>query len=109
MTLTHERGNGAAPAPSLQLLSGERRHIDREERARYEAYLAASLGSLGIDLQTPGTADTPRRLLQPLIDATERYDADPQRVTAYPTECYGGASCELAQSVEGPIPFFPLC
>ena len=109
MTLTHERGNGVAPAPSLKLLSGERRHIDREERARYEGYLGEILGSLGMDLQTPGTAETPRRLLQALIDATEGYDGDPKLVTVFPTECYGGASCELAQIVEGPIPFFALC
>lgn len=109
MTLTHERGNGVAPSPSLTLRSGERRHIDREERARYEGYLGEILGSLGMDLQTPGMAETPRRLLQALIDATEGYDGDPKLVTVFPTECYGGASCELAQIVEGPIPFFALC
>lgn len=109
MTLTHERGNGVAPSPSLTLLSGERRHIGREERARYEGYLGEILGSLGMDLQTPGTAETPRRLLQALIDATEGYDGDPKLLTVFPTECYGGASCELAQIVEGPIPFFALC
>ncbi len=27
----------------------------------------------------------------------------------FPTECHGDASCELAQIVEGPIPFFALC
>jgi GTP cyclohydrolase I len=30
-------------------------------------------------------------------------------LTAFPTECRGGADCELAQVVEGPIPFFALC
>jgi GTP cyclohydrolase IA len=109
MTLTHEPGNGVVPPPSLTLLSGDGRQIDAQQRARYERYLGEILGSLGMDLQTPGTAETPRRLLQALIDATEGYDGDPKLVTVFPTECHGGASCELAQIVEGPIPFFALC
>ncbi|MGH2456609.1 MAG: GTP cyclohydrolase I, partial [Candidatus Limnocylindria bacterium] len=44
-----------------------------------------------------------------LIDATDGYDGDPKLVTVFPTECHGDASCELAQIVEGPIPFFALC
>jgi GTP cyclohydrolase I len=66
-------------------------------------------GALGMDLDTPGTQETPRRFLQALIDATNGYDGDPKLVTVFPTECHGDASCELAQIVEGPIPFFALC
>ena len=62
-----------------------------------------------MDLDTPGTADTPRRYLAALFEATDGYDGDPKLLTAFPTECHGGASCELAQIVEGPIPFFALC
>ncbi len=29
------------------------------------------------------------------------YDGDPKLLTAFPTECRGGADCELAQVVEG--------
>lgn len=85
------------------------RAIDPEQRARYERYLAEILDALGLDLGTPGTADTPRRFLQALIDATEGYAGDPKLVTVFPTECHGGSSCELAQIVEGPIPFYALC
>jgi GTP cyclohydrolase I len=62
-----------------------------------------------MDLDTPGTAATPQRFLQALFDATEGYEGDPKLLTAFPTECHGGASCEIAQIVEGPIPFFSLC
>lgn len=109
MTLTHERGNGVAPSSPMELLAGDRRRIDPEQRGRYERYLGEILGSLGMDLDTPGTAETPRRLLQALIDSTEGYHGDPKLMTVFPTECHGGASCELAQIVEGPIPFFALC
>ena len=62
-----------------------------------------------MELDTPGTADTPRRFIQALLDATDGYDGDPKLLTAFPTECRGGADCELSQIVEGPIPFFGLC
>ena len=109
MTLTHERDNGVARSSPMELLVGDRRRIDSEQRGRYERYLGEILGSLGMDLDTPGTTETPRRLLQALIDSTEGYDGDPKLMTVFPTECHGGASCELAQIVEGPIPFFALC
>ena len=66
-------------------------------------------GALGMDLDTPGTADTPRRFVQALFDATAGYDGDPKLVTVFPTECHADSSCDLAQIVEGPIPFFALC
>jgi GTP cyclohydrolase I len=64
---------------------------------------------MGLKLNTPGTADTPRRFVRALFDSTEGYEGDPKLVTVFPTECYGGASCELSQVVEGPIPFTALC
>ena len=85
------------------------RQLTDADRARFEGYLAEVLAAAGLDLDTPGTAATPRRFLQALFDATDGYDGDPKLVTAFPTECHGGASCELAQIVEGPIPFFALC
>jgi len=109
MTVTHEHTNGTASAADLPWLAEEVRAIDPEKRARFERNLGEILGSLGMDLETAGTADTPRRFLQALIDATSGYAGDPKLVTVFPTECYGDASCELAQIVEGPIPFFALC
>ena len=44
-----------------------------------------------------------------MFDSTEGYEGDAKLVTAFPTECGGGADCELSQVVEGPIPFYSLC
>ena len=85
------------------------RQLADEDWARFEGYAAEMLGAFGMDLATPGTHDTPRRFVRALFEATDGYDGDPKLLTAFPTECHGGASCELAQVVEGPIPFFALC
>lgn len=103
----HDHGNGAQLAGAL--VAQHVRELALDRRNRYEGYLAEILGSLGMDLSMPGTAETPRRFLQALIDATDGYAGDPKLVTVFPTECHGDASCELAQIVEGPIPFFALC
>ncbi len=109
MTIAHEHTNGSAPSPRDALLAERLRAIGPEQRERFEGYLGEILGSLGMDLHAAGTAATPRRFLQALIDATEGYAGDPKLMTVFPTECYGDASCELAQIVEGPIPFYALC
>jgi len=85
------------------------RHVTDEDWARFEGYASEMLTSFGMDLTTPGTGDTPRRFVRALFDATDGYDGDPNLLTAFPTECRGGANCDLAQVVEGPIPFFALC
>ncbi len=102
----HETGTPDAALPQPLPRPPRIRSADRH---RYEANLAEILGALGMDLETPGTRDTPRRLLAALEDATDGYAGDPKLVTSFPTECHGGASCELSQIVEGPIPFFALC
>ncbi len=109
MTTTHPHSDGAAPSSGPELLQRHTRPIEKADRERFEGYLAEILGTLGMDLDTPGTVGTPRRFLQALIDATQGYEGDPKLVTVFPTECHGDASCELAQIVEGPIPFFSLC
>src|SRR4051795_434412 len=85
------------------------RRISPEQRARFESGVAEMFAALGMDLSTPGTAETPRRFVQAFIDATDGYDGDPKLVTVFPTECYSDSSCDLAQIVEGPIPFFAFC
>jgi GTP cyclohydrolase I len=85
------------------------RTLSPADRERFQGYLSEILGAAGLDLDTPGTVDTPRRFLQALFDATDGYDGDPKLLTAFPTECHGGANCDVAQIVEGPIPFFGLC
>jgi GTP cyclohydrolase I len=83
--------------------------IAPEDWARFEANVAEILTAFGLKVDKPGTRDTPRRFVRALFDSTEGYDGDPKLVTVFPTECYGGASCELSQVVEGPIPFTALC
>jgi GTP cyclohydrolase I len=85
------------------------REIPDVDWVRYEAYIGEIFGAFGLDLDSPGTATTPRRFLRAMFDATDGYDGDPKLLTAFPTECHGGANCELAQVIEGPIPFFALC
>ncbi|HEX5148004.1 MAG TPA: GTP cyclohydrolase I [Candidatus Limnocylindrales bacterium] len=89
--------------------NGPTRQLSEADWGRYEGYITEILGSFGLDLATPGTVDTPRRFLGAMYDATDGYDGDPKLLTAFPTECHGGANCELAQVVEGPIPFVGLC
>ena len=96
------------PSPRPALAPGRRR-LTAADRERFEGSLGEILAALGLDLDTPGTRATPRRLLEALIDATDGYDGDPKLITAFPTECHGGASCEIAQIAEGPIPFTSLC
>jgi GTP cyclohydrolase IA len=85
------------------------RHIPPADWERYERNIAEILGALGMDLDTPGTQSTPQRFLRAMYDATSGYDGDPKLLTAFPTECHGGANCEVSQVIEGPIPFFAFC
>jgi GTP cyclohydrolase I len=62
-----------------------------------------------MDLDTPGTRDTPRRFLRALFDSTSGYEGEPKLLTAFPTECRGGPDCRISQIIEGPISFFSLC
>jgi GTP cyclohydrolase I len=108
-------GLAGSRAPQLPLdlddenVRSRRAAISEEDFARFEANFAEVLTALGMNLESPGTRDTPRRFIRALFDATEGYDGDPKLVTVFPTECYGGSSCELSQVVEGPIPFTSLC
>jgi GTP cyclohydrolase I len=85
------------------------RHLTPAELERFEGNLAEILGALGMDLDTPGTRDTPRRFLQALRDATSGYDGDPKLRTAFPSERPDHVTGTHSQIVEGPIGFFALC
>lgn len=111
---SHDIGTDHGPAPwaggaVLTRPARAGRTIDEATWRRFEGEVAEILGALGLDLDTPATRDTPRRFLRALQDATDGYDGDPKLVTVFPTECRGGVDCELAQVVEGPIPFAALC
>jgi GTP cyclohydrolase I len=85
------------------------RQITPEQRQRFEAHLLEIFTALGLPPGAPGTAETPRRFLRALSDATGGYEGDQNLVTAFPAECRGGSDCRVSQVVEGPIPFFSLC
>jgi GTP cyclohydrolase IA len=85
------------------------RRLAAQERERLEGSVAEILSALGMDLDTPGTRDTPRRFLQALWDATAGYDGDAKVRTAFPSERPEGVSGAHSQIVEGPIAFFSLC
>jgi GTP cyclohydrolase I len=85
------------------------RSIPPERWLVYEGWVREILSAMGLPLETPGTAETPRRFLRALLDATDGYEGDPKLLTAFPTECRGGPDCRISQVIEGPIPFHALC
>src|SRR5918912_4563 len=85
------------------------RSVSEEQIRRFESYVADIFSAFGLDLDTPGTRDTPRRFVRALFDVTAGYDGDPKLLTAFQTECSGGPDCQLSQIIEGPIQFFSLC
>ena len=85
------------------------RSVSEEQIRRFESYVAEIFSAFGLDLDTPGTRDTPRRFVRALFDVTAGYDGDPKLLTAFETECSGGPDCQLSQIIEGPIQFFSLC
>lgn len=87
----------------------DRRQVSDEQWRVFERYVAEIFGAFGLDLNTPATAETPRRFLRAMFDATAGYDGDPKLLTVFETECRGGPDCRLSQVIEGPIRFFALC
>jgi GTP cyclohydrolase I len=85
------------------------RSISPERWQVFEGWMQEILSAMGLRPGTPGTAETPRRFLRALFDATEGYEGDANLVTAFPTECRGGPDCRISQVIEGPIPFHALC
>jgi GTP cyclohydrolase I len=85
------------------------RDLSSAEWARLEHNAAEILAALGLDLDTPGTRETPRRFLRALFDATAGYDGDPKLRTLFPAERPDGVDGRHAQIVEGPIGFYALC
>jgi GTP cyclohydrolase I len=85
------------------------RDISAEQLRRFEDYAAEMFTAFGMELDSPATADTPRRFVRALLDATAGYEGDPKLLTVFETECRGGSDCHLSQIVEGPIQFYALC
>jgi GTP cyclohydrolase I len=85
------------------------REIAPEDWQRYRAYIAEIFAALGMELDTPGTRDTPERFLTALLEATAGYEGDPKLLTAFPSESRDGPGAASSQIVEGPIGFASLC
>ncbi len=86
-----------------------RRQVSDEQLRTFEGYVAEIFTAFGLDLDAPGTRETPQRFIRALFDVTAGYDGDPKLIKAFDTECRGGPDCRLSQVIEGPIPFFALC
>jgi GTP cyclohydrolase I len=86
-----------------------RRALGADDWRRFEGYVGEIFTALGMDLDTPGTRDTPERFLQALFDATSGYDGDPKLLTVFPAEGRGGPESLTSQVIEGPISFQCLC
>ena len=77
------------------------RDLSDADWARLERNAAEIFTALGLDLETPGTRDTPRRFVRALYDATAGYDGDPKLRTLFPAERPEGVDGLHAQIVEG--------
>lgn len=97
----------------IQLGACSRAVRERQLRAadwqRFEDYLAEIFAALGMDLDTPGTRETPRRFLEALYAVTSGYEGDPKLLTVFPAETRGGPESVTSQIIEGPIAFQCLC
>ena len=95
----------------LRCTKGEEvaREIAPHDWARFERYVDEIFTAFGMDVDTPGTRETPERFLRALYDATSGYDGDPKLLTAFPAESRGGADSLRSQIIEGPIAFYALC
>jgi GTP cyclohydrolase I len=96
------------PAPPSWPEAAERRIAPGDWR-RFETYMGEIFTALGMDVDTPGTRETPRRFLKALFDATAGYDGDPKLATLFPAERLGASEAAPSQIIEGPIPFHALC
>ncbi len=85
------------------------REIYPDQWKKFEGYASEIFQAMGMDLDTPGTRDTPTRYLRALYEATSGYEGDPKLLTAFTTECHGGPDCSISQVIEGPIEFYSLC
>jgi len=85
------------------------REIAPEDWLRYRGYMGEILAALGMDLDTPGTTETPERFLRALFDATSGYEGDPKLAKAFPAERTSLENGVPGQIIEGPIAFSALC
>jgi len=85
------------------------RDVSPAEWRRFEQHIGKIFTAFGMDLDTPGTRETPARFLRALHDATAGYEGDEKLLTAFPSEAPALAPALAGQIVEGPISFVCLC
>src|SRR6186713_2498537 len=61
------------------------REISDEQWERFERSIAEMFTAFGMDLETVGTRETPRRFVRAMYEATVGYEGDPKLLTAFPT------------------------
>ena len=109
MELSHASNEVKVGGESGAVMDIHRRDVSDEQPHQFEQYAAEMFSAFGMELDTPATADTPRRFIRALFDATAGYDGDPKLLKVFETECRGGPDCRLSQVIEGPIQFYALC
>jgi GTP cyclohydrolase IA len=85
------------------------REIADGDWERFRSSVAEIFEAFGMDLETPGTQDTPDRFLRALYEATAGYDGEPKLATSFPAEGVGSEEASASQIIEGPIEFHCLC
>src|SRR4030081_766340 len=90
------------PEETTQWEKTRPRIIKPEQWERFEGYAAEIFEAFGMNLDTPGTRTTPTRYLRALFDATAGYEGDSKLLTAFPTECHGGAASPMTPEVYRP-------
>jgi GTP cyclohydrolase IA len=86
----------------------DRRGVTEAQMRRFEGYVAEIFDAFRMD-DSSATADTPRRFLQGLAEATAGYDGDPKLLTVFDSEYEDGLESRSNQVIEGPIRFYALC
>jgi GTP cyclohydrolase IA len=99
----------ASPDPRTSWFDLPTREIPPGDWARYRAAVAEIFSAFGMDLETPGTRETPERFLRALYEATAGYDGEPKLATTFPAETTGAPDAVISQIIEGPIEFHCLC
>ena len=61
------------------------RDVSPAEWRRFEQHIGEIFTAFGMDLDTPGTRETPARFLRALHDATAGYEGDEKLLTAFPS------------------------
>lgn len=84
------------------------RSLTDEQLHTFEGYAREIFSALGME-ESASTADTPKRFIKALFEATEGYDGDDNLIKTFEAECHVPASCPLSQIIQGPIPFHSLC